>query len=247
MSERMQYDPSISTMEPYSGFRPTGFDPPGLAADRMGHDDDDPDRSAWLVVPVGITRDSGLLSQSNWDTACKILEEANPDGDDWETHRFGHWGPGWFEILIVRPDTDAHQAALGIEFALADYPVLDDDDHSDRRCAQAWEDWENWGASDVCRELERDYMGSLEVDLSDVDIDALYTWASDAEILEYEDDGLGIYMGPRHTYINAEDVLCLPGALVEDRPVSVIVTPGQYGDTRSPILSKRQWRELRNG
>ena len=46
----------------------------------MGHDEDDSDRSTWLVVPVSQTRDSGCLDRSNFEVAEAELLEKDPDG-----------------------------------------------------------------------------------------------------------------------------------------------------------------------
>ena len=62
---------------------------------------------------------------------------------DFEIHRFGHWACGWFEIMIVRPGSQCAKQAQAIESALAGYPVLDEDDFSDREHAAANEAWEH--------------------------------------------------------------------------------------------------------
>ena len=124
-------DIADSEMETYSKFQPTGFDPRGLCAGRMGYDDDDADRSAWLVAPVGQNRDSDALARSNFRVTERSFEAVDPDGVDHENHRFGHWACGWFEILIVRPGSKCHQEAWEIECALSDYPVLSDEDYSE--------------------------------------------------------------------------------------------------------------------
>lgn len=103
-------------MERYKDFSPTPMDPKGYEL---------MDRQDWFVVPVMRTRDSEALAQSNFKTALEIL---GGEGEDVEVHRFRHWGPGWFEIILVRPDTNAEMEGIGIEGALEDYPVLDDAD-----------------------------------------------------------------------------------------------------------------------
>jgi hypothetical protein len=105
-------------METYETFRPTGLDPAGLGL-RSQQD--------WLVVPTGRNRDSDLLTLSNFDAALKMM---GGEDDDCEVHRFGHWANGWFEIIIVKPDTKAATTAGEIEEALENYPVLDEDDWS---------------------------------------------------------------------------------------------------------------------
>ena len=82
-------------MESYGEFRPTAFDPKGLGLQ---------EQQDWMVLPTYQTRDSEHLTKSNFEAALEML---GGEGDDVEVHRFGHWGPGWFEIIIVRPGTDA--------------------------------------------------------------------------------------------------------------------------------------------
>jgi len=61
------------------------------------------------------------VTQSNWTAQ---LESLGGESDTVEIHRFGHWGPGWIEIVLVHPDRE--REVEEIEGALADYPVLDD-------------------------------------------------------------------------------------------------------------------------
>lgn len=115
-------------MQRYKDFRPTGFDPKGLALD---------DRQDWLVF-LGRNRDSDILTESNFDAALKAL---GGEGDDVEIHRFGHWACGWFEVILIRPDSDAASLAVDMEVALDGYPVLDESDFSQRETEEADRIW----------------------------------------------------------------------------------------------------------
>ena len=107
----------------YRDFRPTGFDPAGLNGDENGISD-------YLVVPVGRNRDSGIRQESNFQTALKML---GGESKKVQVHRFGHWGPGWFEIILVDPKaTKKVEIAEEIRSKLEDYPLLDEDDYSRR-------------------------------------------------------------------------------------------------------------------
>jgi hypothetical protein len=109
-------------MQTYGKFSPTSCDTAGLGCE---------DQQDWLVAPVGLNRDSDALGRSNWRVVVKdIQSHDNGDQDDTAVHRFGHWACGWFELLLVRPDTAAAKCAEGWEGALADYPVADDEDLS---------------------------------------------------------------------------------------------------------------------
>jgi hypothetical protein len=119
-------------MERYAKFRPTAFDPAGYCLD---------DRQDWLVLGVAQTRDSDALSRSNFEQA---LEALGGESKTVEVHRFGHWGPGWFEIIIIDPsDNERVEIGADIERALADYPVLNDEDFSEKESEEANETWSN--------------------------------------------------------------------------------------------------------
>ena len=125
-------------MKTYAEFQPTGFDPKGLALD---------DKQNWIVVSCGTNRDADCLTRSNFIAALEIL---GGESEDVEVHRFGHWACGWFEIIIVRPDSPAAKEAEEIEAALENYPVLDDTAFSELETEEADETWR------VCyREKER--------------------------------------------------------------------------------------------
>jgi hypothetical protein len=112
-------------MIPYQDFQPTGMDPKGLGL---------PEKQNWLVVGIATNRDADTLTQSNWEVLCRELEkaEAGKSGEsDWDIHRFGHWGPGWFQLVLVRPETPVAKVAKELEDCLSEYPVLDDNHYSD--------------------------------------------------------------------------------------------------------------------
>ena len=121
-------------MQQYKDFQPTAFDPKGLNL---------PDKQDWLVSPISITRDtpSHAYTLSNWHVILKELERIDPDQQDHEACSFNHWGPGWFEIVIVKPDTPSHAYLDSIVSQLDDYPILDEDDVSEREHESALESW----------------------------------------------------------------------------------------------------------
>ena len=139
----------------YSEFAPTSFDSKGAFL---------PDRQNWLVAPVGRSRDSDILEDSNFRACLALL---GGESDCVEVHRFGHWGPGWFEIIIIDPlpivsdRSDGQSDAIvreleSIQDRLDDYPVLDDDDLSQREYDAVCEEWEYLTLSDridLCRNV----------------------------------------------------------------------------------------------
>ena len=139
-------------MQTYSKWAPTAFDHAGAFLEA---------REDWLVVPVMRTRDSGILEQSNFEAACAMVSDASIMDDElsFETHRFGHWGPGWIEVLIVRPDSAAAVAAADIGTRLEDYPVLDDDDYSERENEYAEETWTSMSVRDRVKVIQEHSRG----------------------------------------------------------------------------------------
>lgn len=131
-------------MERYGTFRPTPFDHAGAFL---------PDRADWYLAPVSRTRDSGPIADTNFDAA---LEALGGESDTVEVHHFGHWGPGWFELILIDP-ADEERVAIGeeLERSLADYPVLDDDAYSEREFEEACDAWANTSRRDRIRILAR--------------------------------------------------------------------------------------------
>ena len=117
-------------MRTYSKFRPTQFDPRGLGLS---------DQQNWLVAPVSKTRDSEAIERANFDAT---LRELGDESETIQVHRFGHWGPGWFEIILIDPADEARvKIAQEIEDALSDYPVVDDSlwsEYENEDCEQTW-------------------------------------------------------------------------------------------------------------
>lgn len=151
-------------MRRYSEFQPTGFDARGAFL---------PDRQDWFVVPVCQTRDSGPMDQSNFSAALKML---GGESETVEVHRFGHWGPGWFEIILAHPSIES--AVEDIEASLENYPLLDETDFSEREEADYSEAWERYGHKDFARHLQREYGLSdrARYVLEDATVEQLREW-----------------------------------------------------------------------
>lgn len=120
-------------LQTYASFSPSPFDHAGAFL---------PDRRDWLLAPISRTRDSDCLNESNFEECLAAL---GGESEDVEVHRFGHWGPGWFEIILIRPDSPAQRIAEDIADALANYPVINDEDFSRREWEAYEEAWNNWG------------------------------------------------------------------------------------------------------
>jgi hypothetical protein len=91
-----------------------------------------------LEVVMTRSRESDLLTESNWDTALTML---GGESDSVVIHRFGHWACGWWEALCVMPNTAAYIIGEDIVKSLANYPVLDEEDWSQREDEEAQQVW----------------------------------------------------------------------------------------------------------
>lgn len=128
-------------MQTYSEFRPTGHD---------SHINFDDDRESWFVVPVGRNRDSEVLPRANFQAALDML---GGESEQVEIHRFGHWGNGWFELLLIHPSLE--EKGDEIEAALANYPVLNSSLYSEMEEEERQQDWKNWAGRNFVRELKK--------------------------------------------------------------------------------------------
>jgi len=75
-------------------------------------------------------RDSGLVEESNFQSALKML---NGESDTVKVIRSSHWLCGWIEMILIH-ESDVKSVDKGneIEKALDNYPILDDDDFYER-------------------------------------------------------------------------------------------------------------------
>jgi hypothetical protein len=98
----------------------------------------------WLCV-LTRSRDSDLLTESNFETALEML---GGEGDNVEIHRFGHWACGWWEALTVKNNTPQAKIAEEIEDEIESYPVLDEEDFSRRKDEAAQDVWRDYRVKD---------------------------------------------------------------------------------------------------
>lgn len=105
------------------------------------HDSEHPacaDPEHWALGPVFLTRDSGLLGQSNASALRRALADRPELADDWQETNCGHWAVGWVEHLSFRVLTDDGRETGMFAFvrawfgALEDYPIADDHDFQRR-------------------------------------------------------------------------------------------------------------------
>lgn len=127
------------TLKKYSEWAPTPGDVKGLNY---------PNQQDWLVLPVIQTRDSGCLERANFQAAEESLLEIDLQYETWQKVNFRHWGPGWFEILLVKPNTSAYKLAIDICQKLDDYPILDENLLSELELEFENESWESWACDE---------------------------------------------------------------------------------------------------
>lgn len=99
---------------------------------------------AYYSSGVGRSRDSDDLEESNFAT---MLKDLGGESETVQVVREGHWAVGWVEWIAIHQDDDkALQIADENMARLADYPVLDESDWSEREMESAnaiWHDCYN--------------------------------------------------------------------------------------------------------
>jgi len=186
----------------YKDWAPTTVDVKGIRGDEL-------EISDWFVAPVIVTRDSGPFEKSNFEAAKARLEEADPSEEDWDVHCFGHWGPGWFEIIVVKPGTKAEEALDKIISDLENYPILDEDDYSQRCFEEFLEVWDAYGHSDFVSLMEEEFGLSERACelLREHSYECREFWGNIAPEPYYDDGGvISIPFGRVSYYIERKDV-----------------------------------------
>lgn len=125
----------MTDLQRYSEFAPTSWD----------HHIDVEDIEDWFVAPVFRNRDSGVLENSNWDV---VLDDLGGESDTVQIHRFGHWACGWFEIIVVAPDSAARTTAASWAQRLKDYPIADEMHYAQRQQESAEQYWKDASISE---------------------------------------------------------------------------------------------------
>lgn len=81
----------------------------------------------WLVMPITQNRDSLTIELSNFHVMQQIFEDSDPSQSSFSVHRYGHWGNGWYEILVFDPSNKTvNSTAETILQQLEQYIVLDE-------------------------------------------------------------------------------------------------------------------------
>ena len=195
----------------YGDHSPTAFDR------NINIDDGDEVRSNWFVMPVSRTRDSGPLDESNFHS---FLDGLGGESETVEVHRFGHWGPGWYEIIIVSPeDEESLKAAYRLAVFLQVYLVLDEPDLSRREWEEFEQSWNSWACSDFRERLVKDFSlcNSTSDLLDDVDSDDLQSLFLENAVEPYYCDGSGVNIRIESGQIPRDDLARLLWKARRDR------------------------------
>jgi hypothetical protein len=143
---------------------------------------DDPDN--WAIHYTH-NRDSGLLAQSNADAITEAMEPFTEDDDpDVVMESHSHWACGHvdgFSIRVFRNGeiTEAFKTYHELSEQLAEYPILDEEDYSERELEATIEN-----INDAAWRVKHEY------DLPDGWESEVYSWLSDnrQSAIENKDD-----------------------------------------------------------
>jgi hypothetical protein len=100
-------------------------------------------REGWLIA-LSVNRDSDALARSNWSVITADLFGRYGEGpetehaEDMAIERMHHWACGWVDYLLVRPGSEAAQAANVWREKLDEYPVADEASFSELEFSEEW-------------------------------------------------------------------------------------------------------------
>lgn len=115
----------------------------------------DPDR--WSIFYTS-NRDSGLIAQSNEFAIDKIMEKYVRNGTA-HSERHNHWGHGYvdgYSFMVYNNKgkiTAVCRAIFDLKMRMEEYPLLDEQDHSDREYESALEGIKDNSPGDVNYDL----------------------------------------------------------------------------------------------
>lgn len=104
---------------------------------------------------TGSDYSGGLVTKANYEVLQEMLEEKHPSGEGPPVWATTYGGYGTYGVLVVwdRLDGDIQEAIAGLE----DYPLIDEEKHSELQIDAEEEAWENWGRSEFESQLENHY------------------------------------------------------------------------------------------
>lgn len=131
-------------LDKYEGHRPTSFDSHICS-----------ELDSFYVGPCSQTRDSDTLTRVNFEIMTEAVLKVAQHSET-EVHRFGHWGPGWYELLLIHPaDTAALAEASEIAASLENYGCLNDERWAEVQYDEAANFWDRMNIQDRIDVLAR--------------------------------------------------------------------------------------------
>lgn len=111
------------------------------------------DYSGTHALVASTHRDADSVNRANWRTWTRALEpytvptDEAPDSPAVLIHGASHWAVGWYDEMLISRDApvEALEAVADGLDALADYPVLSDDELSAVEIEDEWQAWDAYG------------------------------------------------------------------------------------------------------
>lgn len=149
---------------------------------------DTPDEDGWTLQYTH-NRDSDLLTESNAAAIEKALLDCDPETECYPC-RHSHFACGWLEGFYIKTGSAAWAVYCELMARIDDYPVLDEDDFSERELEAAFENVK--AALRYSREIElRD---DLDLDAAAAEVhywldshrsgDYAYSWPNDDDLYD---------------------------------------------------------------
>ena len=108
------------------------------------------DYKDWVMF-LGRTRDSDTYERSNFECGLKAI---GGESDTVHIVGFGHWACGWIDEIMIDPkDTEAIKKAEQVLSDLEDYPIVNEDHHSELEYTEVSDYWANMSVGermDIC-------------------------------------------------------------------------------------------------
>ena len=128
----------------------------------------DLDLNVWGFAPFGKHRDSDLLQESNFDVALKELKRVS--GKSVEVMHTNHWAVGWYDHIMVRTTAKkTMEKVLELCNRLDNYPILNEEDYSEREFNQACDAYDQWARSSVAQIAQENEIARLLDEEGDYD------------------------------------------------------------------------------
>ena len=134
--------------------------------DSFGWYDRPEDCEEWAIVYTH-NRDSGLLELSNAEAIAEALAPFTEGDDaDLRAEHHGHWAVGWVDGYAIRvyrngAITEAFKTYHGLAARMADYPLLNEEDYSQKETDATIENLKNEGYDSDCFAPPEDWAGEV--------------------------------------------------------------------------------------